>query len=97
MFKEINNKFSIEDINVLVCLFISCFAIGNYQAKIDSDMARSKLAKVENSTKNQDWRILTYLNENVILLNLNKIDNKTEYKIVKFENLNFSIDKKRAE
>lgn len=97
IFKEINNKFSIEDINVLICLLISCFAIGNYQAKVDSDVTRSKLAKVENYAKNQDWRILTYLNENVILLNLKKVNNKTEFKIVKFENLEFSVDKKSYE
>ena len=97
IFKEINNKFSIEDINVLICLFISCFAIGSYQAKIDSDITKSRLAKVENYGKNQDWRILTYLNENVVLMNLKKINDKTEFKVVKFEDLNFYIDKKRAE
>lgn len=97
IFKEINNKFSIEDINVLICLFISCFAVGSYQAKIDSDITKSRLVKVENYEKNQDWRILTYLNENVVLVNLKKANDKTEFKVVKFENLNFSHDRKRAE
>ena len=97
VFKEINNKFSIEDINVLICLFISCFAIGSYQAKIDSDIKKSRLAKIENYGKNQDWRILTYLNENVVLMNLTKVSDKTEFKIVKLEDLNFSTNKKRAE
>ena len=91
------NLKSLFKVEIGVCLLISCFAIGNYQAKVDSDVTRSKLAKVENYAKNQDWRILTYLNENVILLNLKKVNNKTEFKIVKFENLEFSVDKKSYE
>lgn len=92
IFKEINKKFSIEDINVVFFLLISCFAIGNFEAKRDIDISKSHLPKIEENslTSKDDWRILMHINEKLVLINLNSKKEAFEYRVIKLEDVKFS-------
>ncbi|WP_078191404.1 hypothetical protein [Acinetobacter amyesii] len=92
VYREINKRFSVDDMSILIYIFLSCFSVGNYQSKIDLDIKKSNLVRVEreNLTNQEDWRILTYFNDQVVLINLKSGKEKLDYKIVKFENLKFS-------
>lgn len=95
IFKEINKKFSMEDINVIFFLLVSCFAIGKFEAKRDIDASKSFLPKIEENslTSKDDWRILMHINEKIVLINLKSKKEVLEYKVVKLEDIKFSVSK----